>query len=239
MTTPATTPTTQPQLPPPLIREWHAMTPADQQNEWQVLVEWVIWIHDLYELSREERLPLCWPQHPGLIEELRALKVWRTVIYTSPENGTAAHTARSWHGELRQTIAAAGSFWAPSCRSGHTDAVSLADTDRGEERARTWLETGPPVMASAPAPEASRPSVAAGRTEMSTAGMTAAIEAGRAVVHSRANPFYAQLDGTWWTRSNDGNTWQPCADPQHQAHLDATAAAMRAADASLDQLRQQ
>ena len=39
----------------PQIREWHAMTADEQAAEWAALVEWVIWIHDLYELSREER----------------------------------------------------------------------------------------------------------------------------------------------------------------------------------------
>ncbi|WP_020525230.1 hypothetical protein [Catelliglobosispora koreensis] len=222
------------QAPPPLIREWHAMTRDEQATEWQALVEWVIWIHDLYELSREERLPLCWPNHPGLVEELRALKAWRQVIYTAPENATAGHTARSWHGELRQTIAACAGFWAPSCRSGHTDAALL--TDLPGEHPRAWLETGPPLMASAPAPTTAPSATAEGGLGMSASAMAAALEAGRAVVHSSSLPIYAQLDGTWWTRTPD-DTWLPCTDPQHQAHLDSTAAAMRAADTQLDELR--
>ena len=100
----------------PLIREWHTMSAVEQAAEWAELVAWVVWIHDLYELAKEERLPLCWPRHPGLVEELRSLKVWRTAIYDSPEAMSAPHTARSWHGELRQTIAAAMSFWAPGRR---------------------------------------------------------------------------------------------------------------------------
>lgn len=227
---------TSPQIvAPPLIREWHAMTPDEQNTEWKALVEWVIWIHDLYELSREERLPLCWAQHPGLVEELRSLKAWREVIYSSPENGTAAHTARSWHGELRQTIAAASMFWAPSCRAGHTDAHQLADVDA--DLGQRWLAPGPPVMSSAPSPTSIRPGTAVGPREMSHADMTAALTSGRAQIHSQANPFYAQLDGSWWTHSSDGTTWQPCLDPNHQAHLDDSAARMRAADATLQQLR--
>lgn len=71
------------------IREWHALTLEEQSAEWTALVGWVTWIHDLYELSREERLPLCWPQHPGLVEELRSLKIWRDVLYTSRDSGGA------------------------------------------------------------------------------------------------------------------------------------------------------
>jgi hypothetical protein len=122
---------------PVLLREWHTMTDEQRQAEWSALVAWVIWIHDLYELSREERLPLCWPRHPGLVEEVRSLKAWRQAIYDTPDAAGAPHTARSWHGELRQTIAAAATFWAPACRAGHTDAQPLATP-----HTRTWPTSG-------------------------------------------------------------------------------------------------
>jgi hypothetical protein len=220
--------------PPPLIREWHAMAPYEQAAEWKELVEWVVWIHDLYELSREERLPLCWVQHPGLVEELRSLKAWRTIIYNSPDSAAAAHTARSWHGELRQTIAAAATFWAPSCRAGHTDAKMLD----APHLVQSWLGAGAPVIASSPVSPIPLSGVGVSGV-LSDAQMAAALESGTATVHSRSTPYYAQLDTAWWTRSSDGATWLPCVDPGHQAELDASAARMRAAEGALDQLRQQ
>ncbi|GHJ45914.1 hypothetical protein Cs7R123_32560 [Catellatospora sp. TT07R-123] len=212
----------------PVIREWHTLSPDEQQTEWADLVDWVIWIHDLYELSREERLPLCWPRHPGLVEELRSLKVWREAVYGTPD--APAHTARSWHGELRQTIAATASFWAPSCRAGHTDAAVL--TDAHPELAKAWHEAGPPATPG-------RPTVTgptAGAREISDAAMADALANGRAMVHSKGMPFYTNIDGTWWTRADDSTTWLRCTDPAHHAHLDTTAARMRAAEAARDNL---
>src|SRR3954451_1713060 len=63
------------------LSEWHRMSPAERRSAWAALVDWVIWLHDRYELGIEERLPGCWAEHPGLIEELWALKTWREEIY--------------------------------------------------------------------------------------------------------------------------------------------------------------
>ena len=64
---------------------------------------WVTWLHDRYELSVEDRLPRCWASHPGLIEELSALKAWREEIYASSQ--PSGQAARYWHAELRQVTA--------------------------------------------------------------------------------------------------------------------------------------
>ncbi|WP_433117856.1 hypothetical protein [Micromonospora sp. CA-246542] len=214
------------------IREWHVLTLEEQAAEWTALVSWVTWIHDLYELSREERLPLCWPQHPGLVEELRSLKFWRDVIYTSRDSA-AAHSPRSWHGELRQTLAAAGNFWAPTCRAGHTSAALLSEAH--PDLAQRWQTHGPPLMASSPAlgPARGLPDTIA------DAEMATALDQGEARPHSRNMPYYAHLAGAWWTRSSDGATWLRCTDPNHHAHLDDTSARMRAADTVRDQLTKQ
>ncbi|MFK3983055.1 hypothetical protein ACI2K4_22095 [Micromonospora sp. NPDC050397] len=209
------------------------MTADEQVAEWKALVEWVVWIHDLYELSREERLPLCWPQHPGLVEEFRSLKAWRNAIYNSPDAAAAAHTARSWHGELRQTIAAITSFWAPTCRAGHKDATVLSEAH--PDLAERWQRVGPPLMNSSPTAEPG----AAISDEISDQDMTTALKAGHAQPHSRSMPYYTRLDGTWWTRSTDGTTWLRCTDPAHHAQLDDTSARMRAADTARDQLDHQ
>jgi hypothetical protein len=213
----------------PLIREWHDMSADEQHAEWAALVDWVIWIHDLYELSKEERLPLCWTRHPGLIEELRSLKAWRDTIYDSPQSAAVAHTARSWHGELRQTIAAATTFWAPTCRAGHTDAEPL---NRAQpDAAQQWRSATAPTVTSSP-----RRAGHSGGNEISDADMAAAFAAGQARPHSRGMPYYAHLNGSWWTRASDAFTWLRCTDPVHHAHLDATSARLRAAEAAHDEI---
>ena len=222
----------------PLIREWHTLTAAEQASEWQALLAWVIWIHDLYELSREERLPLCWPQHPGLIEELRSLKAWRDLIYDTPSAAATPHTARSWHGELRQTITAALHFWAPGCRAGHTDAVLFTDADPA--LTEKWRTLRPPVMASAPPPAPAAAAAAAvgtgvGRVDtVSDVAMAAAVAVGTAREHSRGMPYYARYDDAWWTRSTDGTCWDRCQDATHAAKLDRSSRQLRGADAALD-----
>src|SRR5262245_7521000 len=56
------------------LAEWHDMTPGELAVEWAELRAWVRWLSGRYELSVEERLPRCWMLHPGLVEELRALR---------------------------------------------------------------------------------------------------------------------------------------------------------------------
>ncbi|GIE86833.1 hypothetical protein [Actinoplanes regularis] len=239
MTTPQTGPagpagadSANPEAGIPLIREWHTMTADEQAAAWTDLIAWVAWIHDLYELSREERLPLCWPQHPGLVEELRGLKAWRDLIYDNPEAASAPHTARSWHGELRQTVAAAIGFWAPGCRTGHRDAVLLADAQ--PDRREKWLAAGPPMMASAP--KAAAVAVPAVRPEViSTEDMFAALKAGTAVRHSRSVPHYIRYENAWWTRGKGGTDWLRCHDEQG-AFLDRTSQRLSGADAAHDRI---
>jgi hypothetical protein len=40
---------------------------------WEVLYTWVDWMADTYGVSARV-LPACWPAHPGLVEELAALR---------------------------------------------------------------------------------------------------------------------------------------------------------------------
>jgi hypothetical protein len=99
--------------PAPQIRrlaEWHHMSPGERHVAWSQLRAWVTWLHDRYELGIDDRLPRCWPQHPGLVEELWALKAWREEIYEASQ--PSGQAARYWHTELRQVIHAATNFYA-------------------------------------------------------------------------------------------------------------------------------
>jgi hypothetical protein len=215
----------------PLIQEWQNMTPNDQASQWRDLVTWVAWMYDLYELSREERLPLCWPQHPGLIEELRSLKAWRDLIYDTPDAVAVPYTARSWHGELRQSIAAAITFWAPGCRTGHKPATLL--TAQPRDLATEWRKTGPPLMDSAPA---SGPTARAQAGVVAGADMARALADGTARRHSTGLAHYVSYQQTWWTRPAGSPDWLRCTDPDHTALLERTSGQLQAADAAHQQL---
>jgi hypothetical protein len=112
---------------PQTVTEWHSMTPGEQAAAWAELRAWVTWLHDRYELSVEDRLPRCWARHPGLVEELSALKAWRQEIYTSSQ--PSGQAARYWHAELRQVLHAAATQYALGCRTGHRGRVHLAAED--------------------------------------------------------------------------------------------------------------
>jgi hypothetical protein len=88
----------------------------------------VRWLEGRYELSVEERLPRCWARHPGLVEELWALKAWREEIYGGGQPGMG-QAARYWHVELRQVVQAAATVYAAGCRAGHRGAAPLARID--------------------------------------------------------------------------------------------------------------
>ncbi len=67
--------------------------------------------------------------HPGLVEELSALRAWREEIYSGGQAGMG-QAARYWHAELRSVIQAATTVYAAGCRTGHRGAAELAGIDR-------------------------------------------------------------------------------------------------------------
>jgi len=230
------------------LREWHALGAGEREAAWQELVDWVAWLHDRYELSVEERLPTCWHQHPGLIEELHALRVWRLEIYAqhggdlAPDDSAAGggsggggQAARYWHAELRQVLQAASTWYAAGCRSGHRSSAPVE-----EQMRRRWL-TGDPV-AGIPADVLNRPVLARGpgREEvgmaLSQAAMQAALDDGSARTLGELITEWVEYDGTWWTpvpadpQRGVASGWERITDPSFNAELDTAAAQMRAAD---------
>lgn len=109
------------------VTEWHNMTPGEEIAAWAELRAWVTWLYDRYELSVEDRLPRCWARHPGLVEELYALKAWREEIFSGGQ--PSGQAARYWHAELRQVLHAAVTQYALGCRTGHRGPVRLAVED--------------------------------------------------------------------------------------------------------------
>ncbi|WP_285601355.1 hypothetical protein [Kineosporia sp. NBRC 101731] len=202
------------------------MTEPERTNGWVELVNWVRWLHDVYELSVEERLPQCWPHHPGLVEELRALKTWREEIYRthpspSPEASPssagqkasaqpgpgqsgaagAGQAARYWHAELRQVLHAAATQYAAGCPAGHRGATILADVNAGlHER---WLDGDgetrlPAPLLSPPTPHTSTKELPS-MTTIEARVLLAAIEQGQAHPIGELVQDYIHYDGSWWT----------------------------------------
>jgi hypothetical protein len=212
------------------LREWHAMTPTDRKAAWVELVEWVIWLHDRYELAAEHRLPHCWPQHPGLIEELAALKAWRTEIYGAEQ--PSGQAARYWHAELRHVIHAATTSYAAGCRAGHRTPTILAAAD--EQLRASWLGADPlaAVPAALLASSPTTPTPQQGDQRIGDPMIHDALARGDARPLGQQIHDYVHYQNLWWTAHPDGG-WTPVTDPVFATELDHAADRMAAADAAV------
>jgi hypothetical protein len=184
---------------PRALAEWHDLTVSERLTAWAGLRAWVTWLHDRYELAAEDRLPRCWPEHPGLVEELYALKAWREEIYSAEQ--PSGQAARYWHAELRQVIHAAGTVYAAGCRTGHRIAPARAAGDH--QLQRRWAAADP--LAAIPGADLAA-GQRAGRTGdpwVSHAEMTAALQDGSARPNGPAGQdFIVCRDGLWTPASS-------------------------------------
>ena len=203
---------TQPATPRSLT-EWHGMTPGEQLTAWAGLRAWVTWLHDRYQLSVDDRLPHCWPEHPGLVEELYALKAWREEIYTAAQ--PSGQAARYWHSELRQVIHAATTIYAAGCRTGHraVPQQAAADTVLQERWSAASPLAGIPVSEIAAAQRARRP----GEEHLDHHSMAMAADAGQARPPSPGFQDLLFYGGAWWVPASAG--WFQVADPDEATRL--------------------
>lgn len=182
------------------IPEWHSLSAPDRDVAWTRLIDWVVWLHDRYELSIEERIPPCWPQHPGIVEELWALMIWRTEIYDRP-NRAAGDTAHSWHRELRAFIEVTVPFYARTCRAGHRGADRLAAADRTlyeQWRAGTPTKNIPLATLMSGRPRTTMQD----EKWITAAAMQIAIDAGEALELPTVKGCLNYEDA-WWQRARD------------------------------------
>ena len=157
------------------VTEWHNMTPGEQAAAWAELRAWVTWLYDRYELSVEDRLPRCWARHPGLVEELCALKAWREEIFSGSQ--PSGQAARYWHAELRQVLHAAVTQYALGCRTGHRSPVRLAVEDPA--LLQEWADAYP--LAGVPGIDLAAGIARRAGTLTATAAVAAALDNGTAV----------------------------------------------------------
>ena len=234
--TPSVVPTSRPAR--SQVFEDHDLTPDQRASWWRDLVDWVAWLHDADELSTDQRLPECWHQHPGLIQELTALRAWRAEIYTPPADADGrvaavwgnGGSARAWHTELRNVLRAATADYAVRCRAGHKPPALLATA--AEDLHQQWADSVPepllPPRRTSPSPAQAPPG---GGTEIGHQRMRTLIDAGQARVLCPHVPGYVHHDGTWWVVGPD-QTWLLITDPTLADRLDAAATAWARAQAA-------
>ena len=100
-------------------------------EDWHALAEWVDWLIYTYELRDEVRLTSCWPAHPGVVEELAALRsAWRDAATRATEGDNDA--LAFWHDRyLAPLVHRLPAIYAVRiCRNGHEPAATSILTDR-------------------------------------------------------------------------------------------------------------
>lgn len=206
--------------------EWHTMTAPERITAWGGLCEWVTWLHDRYELAVESRLPQCWAEHPGLIEELWALKVWREEIYGAAPDQQVGQAARYWHTELRAVVANATTVYAAACRTGHRGpelrAAESPDLQRRWTGADPWAGIPHQLLAA----DVGGPVTADRLTE---AQMADARSRGLATPLSPGIPEYVRFADSWWAVDLDG-AWLRIVNEELLERLEDAASRMTAAD---------
>lgn len=120
--------------PPPPQRWADRATPAD----WERLIVWVDGIRLTLSLTEKKVIAPCWPAHPGVVEELAALRsAWVHAVVTdakTPKVGTADHIAfyDRWFWPCLERLTTGSGYRITNCRDGHRPeaARSTAPTDR-------------------------------------------------------------------------------------------------------------
>lgn len=217
----------------PRLREWHTLNRHDRAAAWSELVLWTTWLYDRYGLGTDWRLPDCWPEHPGIIEELWLLKTWREEIYDGGSEIPLNQQAGAWHAHLQAFTHAVKTFYAPGCRSGHKSAAEAAWNGRLQ---REWIQGDP--AAGIPLPYLLHPGVPV--TEALTIdadAMDIAFTTGHAERRLPALPDFCVYDSRWWKRSD--KVWL-CLDayPELRADLDDYEQRSAKANASASKLRE-
>lgn len=112
---------------------WRDLGPRALEELWDQLTEWVGWIRSRYPLAR--KVPVCWADHPEIIEELTAL--WLAWQAAYQDRNATLTAAADWHDRWLPGLLYRlehGPF-ALDCTNEHRPrpATAYAATDRQEE----------------------------------------------------------------------------------------------------------
>jgi hypothetical protein len=215
------------------LTEWHMMTEPEYVLAWAELHEWVTWLYGRYRLALEDRIPDCWPQHPELIEELWALRAWRTEAYGPDGSG---QSAVYWHQALITFLTHVSAWWAGGCRAGHKNSNIEVDP----VHLHSWATADPLAgIPQAPRPNSSiptNPAIEPGVITMpelntlTAAQMHALTNAGLAHPQHDTIVAFTYYDGSWWAyASHKDHSRDATANPA----LDQDAVWFRADDIDL------
>jgi hypothetical protein len=98
--------------------------PAD----WEGLARWVDWLTATYDVVPSQALLGCWPAHPGIVEELAALRAaWRAAALAAEDDGELAY----WHDRLLHPflVRARTVYSMRVCADGHRPPVPRQPTN--------------------------------------------------------------------------------------------------------------
>jgi hypothetical protein len=82
-----------------VVADWDRLSPAEFQRQLQRLGDWVT---ATLVLKLDYSLPWCWPHHPAMVDELRALRDWHLSIKNDPVHG--AEDLLRFHDALRRRL---------------------------------------------------------------------------------------------------------------------------------------
>lgn len=211
--------------------EWHTMREPEYVLAWEQLRDWTAWLIGRYRLVLEDRLPACWPQHPELIEELWALRAWRSEAYGSEGTG---QSAVYWHQALVAFLGHVSGWWAGGCRAGHSSAA----TDLTPEQTGAWAEADPlagvpqsmrPTASILTSPATDQGVIAMPDVNILTSAQMRALNtAGLARPHDENIVAFTYYDGSWWAFAS-----HKAHDPDAMEEDDEDAMWFRADDADL------
>lgn len=111
--------------PAPSNQDEHNGQVARVREVWQRLTEWVDWLVATYRLTSV--IPACWPEHPAVVEELKALFVAWAGAWLG---GAGADAPAGWQRRLHDAKArlADGNWGTPRCCGDHDGTgLDLAD----------------------------------------------------------------------------------------------------------------
>jgi hypothetical protein len=122
-------------IPGPLGYPSHALTARETHAQWAELDEWVGRLHAAFEdfwpplpkgimehqRQRDLPWPACWRQHPGLVQDLIALKAWHDALGLSAGSESAAKSWMEWTSTVQHLLVPRVQRLARYCQRGHRE----------------------------------------------------------------------------------------------------------------------
>lgn len=106
---------------------------------WDDLIQWAEWIIATYRLGRY--IPPCWPEHPGVVQELRSLYFFRQMAERQLNDW--GNGLELWHASLKQMVERVGPLISP-CTQTHHEPEPTSNRDISAYARTGILDVKPP-----------------------------------------------------------------------------------------------